>query len=87
LERTLKWAKRRPASAALCALLGAAFLAGIGSLVWNWRAAEAARRENAVRAAQEAEEKRLETARADQEASAKRRLAIKLYFKNIALAT
>src|SRR5262249_24767928 len=86
LERLVKWSKRRPASAALCALLGAALLAGIGALGWSWQAAETARQENAVRAAREAEEKLAETARADQEARDKRRLAVKLYFKNIALA-
>jgi WD40 repeat protein len=86
LERTAKWSKRRPAHAALSALVAVVLLAGIGSLVWNWQAAEAAKRENAQRAAQEAVEKRLETARADQEARDKRRLAAKLYFKNIALA-
>jgi WD40 repeat protein len=86
LERTVKWARRRPASAALTALLAMGILAGIGSLIWSWQDAEAAKREQTVRAAQEAEERRAESARADQEASAKRRLALKLYFKNIALA-
>src|SRR5262249_35863077 len=85
-ERAVKWAKRRPASAALCALLGAALLAGIGAVGWGWQAAETAKQENARRAAREAEEKLAETARADQEARDKRRLAVKLYFKNIALA-
>src|SRR5262245_23312210 len=85
LERTIKWARRRPANAALAALLAACLLAGLASLVWNWQAAEAAKHKNALQAAQEAEEKRAESARADQEATAKRRLATKLYFKNIAL--
>jgi WD40 repeat protein len=86
LERVVKWSKRRPASAALGALLGTAALAGIGALGWGWQAAEAAKQENALKAAREADEKLAETARADQEARDKQRLAVKLYFKNIALA-
>jgi WD40 repeat protein len=72
LERAAKWAKRRPASAALCGLLATAILLGLGALVWSWQAAEAAEGAQKQRANKEAEEKR--------------RLAIKLYFKNIALA-
>jgi WD40 repeat protein len=86
VERAAKWARRRPASAALCGILAATFLLGLGGLAWSWQAAEAAQRDEKLRADQEAEEKRAQTARADQEAQDKRRLATKLYFKNIALA-
>jgi WD40 repeat protein len=86
VERAAKWARRRPASAALCGLLAASFLLGLGALVWSWQAAEAAQGAQKQRANKEAEEKRAEAARADKEAEDKRRLAIKLYFKNIALA-
>jgi WD40 repeat protein len=72
LERAAKWAKRRPAGAALCVLLAALFVGGVGALIWNWQAATAAERAAKLRA--------------DKEAEDKRRLAIKLYFKNIALA-
>jgi WD40 repeat protein len=78
-ERAVKWARRRPASAALCALLAALFAAGVGALIWIGHAQQ-------LRADKEAREKRAETARADQEAKQKHRLAVKLYFKNISLA-
>jgi WD40 repeat protein len=63
-----------------------AFVAGLGALVWSWQAAEEAERRQELRAEREAEDKLAEAARADQEARDKRRLATKLYFKNIALA-
>jgi WD40 repeat protein len=72
VERAVKWAKRRPAGAALCVLLAALVIGGIGTLIWNWQAATAA--------------EHAEKLRADKEAEAKQRLAIKLYYKNIALA-
>jgi WD40 repeat protein len=86
VERAAKWARRRPASAALCGLLAAAFLLGLGALVWGWQAAQVARRDTELRADREAAQKRAEAARADQEARDKHRLAVRLYFKNIALA-
>jgi WD40 repeat protein len=86
VERAVKWTKRRPASAALCALVAALLVAGVGALVWMGQAAEAAERAARLRAEKEAEDRRAETARADQEARDKRQLAIRLYFKNIALA-
>jgi WD40 repeat protein len=72
VELAVKWARRRPASAALCAFLAASLLLGLGTLVWGWQAAESAKRDQEARAAREAEEAR--------------RLAVRLYFKNIALA-
>jgi eukaryotic-like serine/threonine-protein kinase len=71
-ERALKWARRRPAAAALFVLLAGSFLLSLGAVIWNWQAAETARRQA--------------TARANAEAEAKRRLAVSLYFRNIALA-
>jgi WD40 repeat protein len=85
-ERALKWARRRPAAAALCGLIMAVFVGGLGAVVWNWQAAEEAQRRQILRAEREQEEKLVEAARADQEARDKRRLATKLYFKNAALA-
>jgi eukaryotic-like serine/threonine-protein kinase len=71
-ERAWKWARRRPAAAALFVLLAGSFLLSLGAVIWNWQAAEAAQREA--------------TARANAEAEAKRKLAVSLYFRNIALA-
>jgi WD40 repeat protein len=70
--RTMKWARRRPAAAALTSLLAGSMLLGLGGAIWNWQAAE--------------EAKRKETFRANAEAAAKRELALRLYFRNIALA-
>jgi WD40 repeat protein len=86
VERVAKWARRRPASAALCGFLTTSVLLGLGALVWSWQAAQAAQRNQTARADREADEKRAEAARADKEARDRRRLAVKLYFKNIALA-
>jgi serine/threonine-protein kinase len=43
LERCWKWAKRRPAVAALLAGLVAAISIGLGAVTWQWRTAVAAR--------------------------------------------
>jgi WD40 repeat protein len=72
LERAFKWARRRPASAALCALVAALFLLGMGEIVSNSRAQKLRADEKALLAEEKARENR--------------QLAIKLYFKNIALA-
>jgi serine/threonine-protein kinase len=45
VERVWKWAKRRPAVAALAAGLVAAVLTGLAAVTWEWRAAVAARDE------------------------------------------
>jgi tRNA A-37 threonylcarbamoyl transferase component Bud32 len=39
-ERTVKWARRKPAIAALLALVVLVGLAGLGGVVWEWRRAE-----------------------------------------------
>jgi serine/threonine-protein kinase len=43
LERSWKWAKRRPAIAGLLSGLAAAVLIGLAAVTWQWRAAVAAR--------------------------------------------
>jgi serine/threonine-protein kinase len=45
LERCWKWAKRRPAVAALLAGLAVAVLIGLAAVTWQWRAAVRARNE------------------------------------------
>jgi tetratricopeptide (TPR) repeat protein len=45
LERSWKWARRRPAVAALLASLCVAVVTGLGAVTWQWRAAVAARDE------------------------------------------
>ncbi|HEX5269519.1 MAG TPA: protein kinase, partial [Gemmataceae bacterium] len=42
-ERAWKWARRRPAPAALAALLAFVTLAGLGGVLWQWRRAEGAK--------------------------------------------
>jgi WD40 repeat protein len=54
-ERTVKWAKRRPAIAGLVILLLAVATLGASGVLWNWRAALAARQEALERADQERE--------------------------------
>jgi WD40 repeat protein len=49
-ERLAKWARRRPAVAALLALVIAVAALGFGLVSWKWREAEAARREVAEKA-------------------------------------
>jgi serine/threonine-protein kinase len=44
-ERSWKWARRRPAVAALLASLCIAVVSGLGAVTWQWRAAVAARDE------------------------------------------
>jgi serine/threonine-protein kinase len=48
LERCWKWARRRPAVAALLANLVVAVLTGLAAVIWQWRAAVAARNEALV---------------------------------------
>ena len=47
VERLLKWARRRPALAASIVMLHFVFAAGIAGVLWQWRQAEFARRNEA----------------------------------------
>jgi WD40 repeat protein len=71
-ERAAKFARRRPTFAAMSFLLAASMLLGVAALAWSWQTAQTAQHAEKIRG--------------DQEAREKRRLALKLYFKNIALA-
>jgi WD40 repeat protein len=73
-ERLVKWARRRPAQAAVCALLVTVLVLGGlgGGVTWAWRDAEAARRET-------------ETAKQG-EAAAREELDQVLYFHRVSLA-
>src|SRR5262249_25618937 len=44
-ERAVKWARRRPAVAALLALVAVVTLTGVGLVTWKWREAEVQRDE------------------------------------------
>jgi eukaryotic-like serine/threonine-protein kinase len=43
-ERTIKWARRKPAIAALLGVVALVSLAGLGGILWQWRQTEAAAR-------------------------------------------
>jgi WD40 repeat protein len=45
LERAVKWARRRPAIAALSGLIALVTALGLGGVLWQWRAAVLARRD------------------------------------------
>jgi WD40 repeat protein/tRNA A-37 threonylcarbamoyl transferase component Bud32 len=78
-ERALKWARRRPAIAALVALVLVVAVAGFGAALGEYREAQSARREAADRADREAaakDEARQALARAENE----------LYFASLTLA-
>ena len=48
IERLQKWARRRPALAALSALVIVAVVFGVTGIFWQWRKAESARRDEAA---------------------------------------
>jgi hypothetical protein len=54
-ERLVKWAKRRPAVAALSALVMVTLLAGVAGIAWNWREAVSQRERADQHAARTAE--------------------------------
>jgi len=58
-ERALKWAKRRPAIAAMTAAIILAVFVGVSGIAWQWREAESARQVSATTAVAEAEARRL----------------------------
>src|SRR5262249_3265634 len=57
-EQLVKWAKRRPASAALLVGVGGFVASGLGVVDWGWKQAETAGRAAAERAVGEAEARR-----------------------------
>jgi Protein kinase domain len=59
-ERALKWARRRPAIAALCSAVFAVAVAGLAGVLWQWRASVA----NAEKARVFAKDAEIESARA-----------------------
>jgi WD40 repeat protein/serine/threonine protein kinase len=52
VERAVKWARRRPAVAALLAVVLAVSGAGLGGILWSWQQAVAARAREAEKAAE-----------------------------------
>jgi WD40 repeat protein/serine/threonine protein kinase len=72
-ERAMKWAKRRPAIAAMTAAIILAVLLGLSGITWQWREAESARQVAASKAVAEAEARRLaeNSRQAETEARAK----------------
>jgi WD40 repeat protein len=100
LERAVKWAKRRPAVAALLASIFVVIILGFGGVVWQWQQAETARAEAAdradaeQRAKEEAEQARQQEADARRQEEEQRKRAEaalaeadrNLYFNRIAVA-
>jgi WD40 repeat protein len=100
LERAAKWARRRPAVAALLALVVVVSAAGFGLVTWKWRDAEQ-QKAAAQEAQHEAEEqtnqktaallqvneaRRKAVALAESESRANQEARVKLYFQQITLA-
>jgi WD40 repeat protein/tetratricopeptide (TPR) repeat protein len=100
LERAVKWARRRPAVAALLALVVVVSAAGFGLVTWKWRDAEQ-QKAAAQEAQHEAEEqtnqkaaallqvneaRRKAVALAESESRANQEARVNLYFQQIALA-
>lgn len=74
-ERIVKWAKRRPAIAALAAGIAAVTVLGIAGVIWQWREAVFQRGQTANALSQVAQEAKAAEAARDQEA-AQRALAV-----------
>src|SRR5262249_4347381 len=92
-ERAMKWARRRPAIAALSGAIVVVAVAGLTGVLSQWQQAETARQEASDRADAEemarkdADAARLsEKKRADAEARALAQAQQSLYFQRIALA-
>ncbi len=74
VERAIKWARRRPAIAALLGLVTLVTALGLGGVLWQWRAAVRARnvadreRQNAKQQAELAEARRVEAENRREEA-------------------
>jgi WD40 repeat protein/tRNA A-37 threonylcarbamoyl transferase component Bud32 len=71
VERAAKWAKRRPAIAALTALVVLVTCLGVGGIVWNWQNARAMERKALDLAATQAAAWRHATSAQEREASAR----------------
>jgi hypothetical protein len=82
LERTIKWARRRPAIATLLALVQVVALVGLLGILWQWRRAEDQRdravlaRIDAVEARKLADDRRLEAQRRSTRLALERGLAL-----------
>jgi WD40 repeat protein len=82
VERTIKWARRRPAIATLLALVQVVALAGLLGILWQWRRAEDQRdravlaRNDAVEARKLADDRRLEAQRRSTRLALDRGLAL-----------
>jgi hypothetical protein len=92
-ERAAKWARRRPAVAALLVAMLLVTLLGVGLVTWQWRAAVAQwnraekEKENAEAAMKQAERKTLEEVEARQrEKTELERAEQNLYLNRVALA-
>jgi WD40 repeat protein len=70
-ERTVKWAKRRPAVAGLTGLVLLSATLGTGGVLWNWQEALAAKRNAETRAENERQAKEQERAARQREEIAK----------------
>ena len=78
-ERALKWARRRPAVAALAALLLLSGALGLGGILWQWQEANAARDHAARKAdAEEEARKRVEAERDAKEKALQRAEGMRL---------
>jgi WD40 repeat protein len=92
-ERAVKWAKRRPAVAALSALSALLALVGLSLVLWQWREAVGARRQAEAaegrereKAAAEASAREAAVQAQQQETEARRQAETQLYLSNVALA-
>ncbi len=73
-ERAWRWCRRKPALAASLAACVVLLAAGMGGVLWQWRAAELARGEAVKRTDEKEQQRKLaETARQDAERSAEER--------------
>jgi WD40 repeat protein len=75
-ERAWKWARRRPAIAALLALVALSTVLGLGGILWQWRQAEVARFQAAQKALDEEKaRRRAEQAQKEEESARQKAVA------------
>jgi eukaryotic-like serine/threonine-protein kinase len=84
-ERAMKWAKRRPAIAAMTAAIILAVLLGLSGITWQWREAESARQVAASKADAEAEARRLAESSRQAETEARAKAETERDAKDVAL--